>query len=240
LAYVNGTANFYRQPINILDIAIDGLRNLINSKFRGTLSQIYLASSSEVYQNPGVFPTPTNVPLIVPDVTNSRYSYGLGKIIQEFMLLHSDLVDVKKVIFRPHNVYGPDMGNMHVIPELFEKVLNAEHGQLTLKGDGTHTRSFCHISDFVDAIDLIMGSSTAGEILNIGTLEEVSVKELAHRIMDELDIHMNLNFSDTPLGETSRRVPDITRIQEMGFTQKISLGEGLKQYNSWINSKGML
>jgi nucleoside-diphosphate-sugar epimerase len=132
------------------------------------------------------------------------------------------------------------MGNMHVIPELFEKVLNAEHGQLTLKGDGTHTRSFCHISDFVDAIDLIMGSSTAGEILNIGTLEEVSVKELAHRIMDELDIHMNLNFSDTPLGETSRRVPDITRIQEMGFTQKISLGEGLKQYNSWINSKGML
>jgi nucleoside-diphosphate-sugar epimerase len=85
-----------------------------------------------------------------------------------------------------------------------------------------------------------MGSLTAGEILNIGTLEEVSVNELAHRIMDELDIHMNLNFSDTPLGETSRRVPDITRIQEMGFTQKISLGEGLKQYNSWIKSKGKL
>ena len=238
LAYVNGTANFYRQPINILNIAIDGLRNLINSKFRGSLGQIYLASSSEVYQNPGVFPTPTNVPLIVPDVTNARYSYGLGKIIQEFMLFHSDLVDVKKVVFRPHNVYGPDMGNMHVIPELFEKILSAEDGQLTLKGDGTHTRSFCHISDFADAIDLIMGSSTTGEILNIGTLEEVSVKELAHRIMDVLDMHMNVNFSDTPLGETSRRVPDITRIQEMGFTQKISLSEGLKHYNLWINSKG--
>ena len=83
-----------------------------------------------------------------------------------------------------------------------------------------------------------MGSSTTGEILNIGTLEEVSVKELAHRIMDELDMHMNVNFSDTPLGETSRRVPDITRIQEMGFTQKISLSEGLKHYNLWINSKG--
>jgi UDP-glucose 4-epimerase len=237
LAYINGTENFYRRPIDILDVAFDGIRNILNSPSRGSVNQVYLASSSEVYQNPGVFPTPTKIPLIIPDVTNPRYSYGLGKMVQEFMLVHSRDTDIKKIIFRPHNIYGPDMGTLHVIPELFDKVLKATDGKLVLKGDGSHTRTFCYISDFVDAINLIMSKTSDDEILNVGTREEVSIRELAFKILHELDVDLRLEFSDTPLGETSRRVPDINRIQELGFAQKVPLAIGLQRYSSWFRMK---
>jgi len=237
LAFINGTDNFYRNPIDILDIAVQGMQNVLNSSSRDSLEQFHLASSSEVYQNPGVFPTPTDVPLVIPDVTNPRYSYGLGKIVQEFMLLHSPHLDIRKIIFRPHNIYGPDMGTLHVIPELFEKVQKAKDGSLTLKGDGSHTRSFCYISDFVEAINLIMTSSASNAIFNIGTTEEVSIHELALRILHELGVQIPLKFSETPLGETSRRVPDISGIRELGFKEGVSLVEGLKLYNSWHSSK---
>ena len=237
LAFINGTANFYRNPLDILDIALQGMRNVLNSSSLDSLEQFHLASSSEVYQNPAVFPTPTNVPLVVPDVTNPRYSYGLGKIVQEFMLLHSQHLDIRKIIFRPHNIYGPDMGSLHVIPELFEKAQKTEDGFLTIKGDGSHTRSFCYISDFIEAINLIMASPASNEIFNIGTTEEVSIRELALKILHEVGVQIPLKFSETPLGETSRRIPDISAIKELGFTERVSLLDGLKLYNSWLSSK---
>lgn len=238
LAFVNGTANFYRNPLDILDIALQGMQNILNSSSLDSLEQFHLASSSEVYQNPAVFPTPTNVPLVVPDVTNPRYSYGLGKIVQEFMLLHSRHLDIRKIIFRPHNIYGPDMGSLHVIPELFEKAQKTKDGFLRIKGDGSHTRSFCYISDFIEAINLIMTSTASNEIFNIGTTEEVSIRELALKILHEIGVQIPLEYSETPLGETSRRIPDISAIKHLGFTERVSLREGLKLYNSWLSSKG--
>jgi nucleoside-diphosphate-sugar epimerase len=133
LAYVNGTANFYSYPEEVLDIAIRGMQNVVSGLRHSKVSELYLASSSEVYQKPGLFPTPESVPLVVPDPFNPRFSYGLGKIVQEFMALHATPSLNKKVIFRPHNIYGPDMGSLHVVPELFLKIASVDSPTVVLK-----------------------------------------------------------------------------------------------------------
>ena len=77
-----------------------------------------LASSSEVYQTPPQIPTDEDAPLAVPDALNPRYSYGAGKLISEVMAINFGRKFFERVlIFRPHNVYGPDMGFEHVIPQ---------------------------------------------------------------------------------------------------------------------------
>ena len=82
------------------------------------IRELVLASSSEVYQTPPGIPTPENVPLSVPDPLNPRYSYGGGKIICELMAINYGRQGFDRVlIFRPHNVYGPDMGWEHVLPQ---------------------------------------------------------------------------------------------------------------------------
>ena len=121
LAYINGTEFFYKYPEKILEIAAKGIINIIECSIEKNIQELYLASSSEVYQNPKIIPTPEEIPLIVPDVLNPRYTYGGGKILTELYGVHYAKYFKKLIIFRPHNVYGPNMGNEHVIPQLLIK-----------------------------------------------------------------------------------------------------------------------
>ena len=123
LAYVNGTEYFYTHPDLVLDVAVKGMINVIDACRTHGVGELVLASSSEAYQVPLVVPTPENVPLVVPDVLNPRYSYGGGKIISELLAVNFGRRHFQRVvIFRPHNVYGPDMGHEHVIPQFAERM----------------------------------------------------------------------------------------------------------------------
>ena len=122
LAYVNGTKHFYSKPVLILDIAIKGMINVIEACIKNKVKELYLASSSEVYQTPIKIPTDETESLKIPDIFNPRYSYGGGKILTELMGVHYGKQYFKKlIIFRPHNVYGPDAGGGHVIPDFISK-----------------------------------------------------------------------------------------------------------------------
>ena len=114
LAYVNGTKYFYSKPVLVLDVAIKGILNVIEGCIKNNIKELYLASSSEVYQTPNKIPTDENESLKIPNIFNPRYSYGGGKILTELMGVHYGKKYFKKlIIFRPHNVYGKDMGNEH-------------------------------------------------------------------------------------------------------------------------------
>ena len=110
-------------PSKVIDIGIRGLLNIYDSaKFHG-VKDLIIASSSETYQQPSIIPTPEDVPLIIPDITNPRYSYGGTKILYELMAQHYWRESFDRVItFRPHNIYGTVMCNDHVIPELINKI----------------------------------------------------------------------------------------------------------------------
>lgn len=232
LAFINGTANFYNHPDKVLDVAIKGILTVAAAISQHRIENLILASSSEVYQTPKVYPTPENIEMVVPELDNPRYSYGLGKIVQEFYAYHaiSELINLS--IFRPHNIYGSDMGNLHVIPQLFEKVISAKKtgNPFNIEGSGEQTRSFCHINDFVQGFSLISKSLNGKQVFNIGTKEEVSIKNLADKIASIVGVKTEHIESEIPAGGTLRRVPDIHKIEALGFKQEVTLDNGLDSY----------
>jgi nucleoside-diphosphate-sugar epimerase len=236
LAYINGTINFYKRPREVLDVAILGMQNVLEAMKLNNVPELYLASSSEVYQYPDIFPTPEAVPLVVPDPFNPRYSYGLGKIVQEFMSIHADTFLKRLAIFRPHNIYGPDMGFQHVIPELCAKIVAEKSNKVELKGDGSQSRSFCHISDFVQGFGLLLNADIERETFNLGTREEVTISHLAEVIASSLGREIEFSTSIAPTGETNRRIPDISKIEGLGFSQAMKLSAGVRDYCNWYIS----
>ena len=123
LAFVNGTVFFYKQPDLVLDVGVRGMLNVVDACRKQNIGKLVLASSSEVYQTPPKIPTDESAPLSVPDVLNPRYSYSGGKLISELLAINFGRKHFERVlIFRPHNVYGPDMGFEHVIPQLASRL----------------------------------------------------------------------------------------------------------------------
>ena len=203
--------------VNIFDLCVEK-----------KIKNLFLASSSEVYQYANKIPTPEDIPLIIPDIKNPRYSYGGGKILTELMGYHYGKKFFKKlVIFRPHNVYGYDMGNEHVIPE-FIKRIKLKSNYFKIKGTGNETRSFIYISDFVRAFDVILKKGKHCEIYNIGTEEEISIKNLAKKIAKIFKKRIRIKNTNLAKGGTPRRCPDISKIKKLGFVQKISLEQGIQ------------
>jgi UDP-glucose 4-epimerase len=242
LAAINGTKNFYLNPEVVLDVGVKGLLTVIEGAKRNSISEIFFSSSSEVYQSPEHIPTLEDVPLIIPDVFNPRYSYGGSKIISELILIHGAKNIFKKIIiFRPHNVYGPDMGKEHVIPELIMKASrifkeNKIKQKFVIQGNGKETRSFIHISDFISGLLLVMNKGRNLNIYNIGTMEEISIKDLSKIILKNFNLKNKIKSSNILLGSALRRCPDISKIRELGFKQKILLKEGLKDTINWYGS----
>ena len=230
LAYINGTKYFYTKADLILDIAVKGLVNVIDGCIKNKIKEIYLASSSEVYQTPLKIPTDENEMLKIPDVFNPRYSYGGGKIITELMGIHYGKKFFKKmIIFRPHNVYGKDMGNEHVVPEFINRFKKLKRKQFKIQGSGQEIRSFIHIDDFISAFELIVKKGKHLNIYNIGTSEKVRIKELAYKIAKIVDKKIILKKSKLQKGGTKIRLPDISKIRKLGFKPKFDLNKGLTE-----------
>ena len=234
LAYVNGTKTFYTEPVKILEIAVKGILNVLECCIENNIKELYLASSSEVYQTPNKIPTDENESLKIPDIFNPRYSYGGGKILTELMGVHYGKKYFEKlVIFRPHNVYGPDMGNDHVIPEFINRFKNIGNKKFNILGSGEETRSFIYIDDFIDAFDLILRKGKHLNIYNIGTSEKIKIKKLASLISKFFNKKIIFNKKRLAKGSTKNRCPDIKKIKNLGFKRKNSLKTGLLKTMQW-------
>ena len=231
LAYVNGTKFFYKKPFEILDIAVNGLINILEFCKKKRVKNFYLASSSEVYQNPIKIPTDEREMLKIPDIHNPRYSYGGGKIISELYGLYFAKKYLKKfIIFRPHNVYGDDMGNEHVIPEFikrFKKIGNKK--KFLIYGTGQEIRSFIYIDDFISGFAKVYKKGKNLEIYNIGTNEKIKISNLAILIAKLLDKDIKFNKTKVLKGSPSKRCPDISKIKKLGFKPKIPLKIGIQK-----------
>ena len=240
LAYVNGTEFFYSQPELVLDIAVRGMLNVLDGCRAAGVGDLVLASSSEVYQTPPHVPTAEDAPLSVPDVRNPRYSYGGGKIACELMALNYGRSGFERVtIFRPHNVYGPDMGWEHVLPQFVLRAADAVSAHPTgpvpfpIQGDGSQTRAFVHIDDFTEGLVRVIERGAHLEIYHIGNPEEVTIREVAQKIFRYLGREPQIRAGTEPAGATQRRCPDIAKLRALGFTPRISLDAGLPSIVDW-------
>jgi nucleoside-diphosphate-sugar epimerase len=214
--------------------------NVIDACLKQGVGRLFVASSSEVYQSPPRIPTDEDVPLVVPDVMNPRYSYGGGKIISELLAVNFGRRHFERVIiYRPHNVYGPDMGGEHVIPQFALRMARLcqehPHGAIPfpIQGEGKETRSYCNIEDFVQGVMLAEERGQHLNVYHIGTQEEITVAELAHRVAACFGREIEIKPGELTQGSALRRCPDISKICALGYAPRISLEQGLPSVCRW-------
>jgi nucleoside-diphosphate-sugar epimerase len=231
LAYINGTPNFYERPDEVLDVAVRGIVNVIDACRLRKIRKLTLVSSSEVCRAKLV-DAEESIPLVIPDPFNPRYSYSAGKIITEMLAIHNAKLFDRLLIARPFNIFGPGMQSGHVIPDFMQKIKLAKFngGDFEILGSGFETRSFCYIDDFIKGFMLMRERGEHMGVYNIGTPDEITIKDLAERIGMLHGTPINVK-SGTQLreGDAPRRKPDISKLAALGYKPEISLNEGLQR-----------
>jgi dTDP-glucose 4,6-dehydratase/UDP-glucose 4-epimerase len=240
MASVNGTEFFYSRPELVLDVGIRGMLAVLDACRANGVGDLVVASSSEVYQSPLKVPTDESAPLIVPDILNPRYSYGGQKIASELIAINYGRTGFSRVaVFRPHNVYGADMGWEHVVPQFAlraaDAVASAPAGpvRFPIQGDGSQTRAFIHVDDFTDGLALVMAKAPHLSIVHIGNPEELTIAQVAHRIVAHFGRKAELVAESSPAGQTSRRCPDIARLRSFGFSPRVDFDRGIGPVVDW-------
>jgi nucleoside-diphosphate-sugar epimerase len=250
MAYVQGTQTFYEKPSLVLDVALHGMFAVLEACRLTGCRDLLLLSSSEAYQVADPVPTPETVKCVIPDTLNSRYSYGGGKLACELMANAAridGLLD-RMVIARPHNIYGPDMGREHVIPEFalrmntltrqaYLGVDDAGLIRFPIQGSGMETRSFCYVSDCVDQLTLLLKAGQDG-IYHVGTMEEKTIREVAHAVASVYGREIELVPGQLPQGSPTRRLPDTAKIEALGYSPKVPFSEGITQAVGWYRAHG--
>ena len=243
LAFINGTKNFYLNPKLVLDVGIKGTINLLELVLKNKNKAFYYASSSEVYNEPDKIPTNENIKLMIPDPQNPRFSYGGAKLIGEILTInYLKKSKTKFNIFRPHNLFGPNMGFDHVIPELIKKIYSAskkfkkKNCTISIQGSGKETRAFCYIEDAIDQIKVIEKKSKNNEIYHVGQSNELSIRKLIKLISNILKIKVSIKTKLLMPGSSLRRCPDINKIKKIGYKSKNNFKTGLKHTVSWYKN----
>lgn len=245
LAFVNGTEFFYSKPELVLDVGVRGMLNVLDAAIQHNIGELALASSSEVYQTPPVVPTAEDAPLSVPDPLNPRYSYGGGKIISELMAINYGRKYFERVlIFRPHNVYGPQMGFEHVLPQFILRMKklcatnNSNPLPFPIQGTGQETRAFVYIDDFIDGVALVLEKGEHLNIYHIGTMEEVPIAEAARLVGRYFGREIEVVPGELAKGGTNRRCPDISKLAALGYRPRYRLEDGMPLIAKWYDENG--
>jgi UDP-glucose 4-epimerase len=227
LAAINGTKNFYNKPDIVLDVGLKGTLHLLELVRKYNLKKFIFFSSSEVYQKPILIPTKETEPLKIPDIFNPRFSYGGSKIIGELITVnYLRKSKTKYNIIRPHNVYGPNMGSDHVLPELITKLKNYKK-KLKIIGSGNDSRSFIYIDDAVAATLKVFYKGASNQIYNIGSNKEFKIKKIIKILSKILNKSIKIQTGARHVGSVSRRKPCIKKIKFLGHKNKISFIQGL-------------
>lgn len=186
-------------------------------------------STSEVYGDPLVHPQPEtywgNVDPIGP-----RSCYDESKRFAEALIMASRrTTGVRANILRLFNTYGPRMrfDDGRAIPEMLTAALDGR--PLVVHGDGSQTRSFCYVSDLVNALLLVAFDPVIdGEVFNLGNPTEITILELAEEVRRTAGSESIISFDERRPGDPERRRPDISKIQtRYGWRPSVALGMGL-------------
>ena len=246
LAGIVGVKYTIEAPDRVLRVSAMIILNTLEWWRRHGKGRLLYSSSSEAYGGglpvlPNFpIPTPEGAPIIIPDITNVRFSYAAVKTFGEACIqAYAQRYRLPAVVVRYHNVYGPRMGYEHVIPELSLRLLRAERPFLLYGAD--QTRAFCHVSDAVAATIAAMTHADAHPpIYHIGNeTEEVRIAELFDRLQAVAGIRArDVKLLDAPRGSPQRRCPDTTRMRkELHIEPKIGLDDGMRATFAWYRDR---
>jgi len=213
LAAMLGVKKTDGNPLQCLNVNIQGTINVLDACLSERVDKIVFVSSSEVYGKQEHFPITEEAPL------NPKSVYAVSKIAgEEYVKSYG----IPYNIVRLFNVYGENQRQDFVIPRFMHM------HPITVYGDGSQIRCFCHVSDAAKGIVRALTSPVTGEIFNIGNTEETSIRELAHLISNEVD-YIPYEDSDRPEErEITKRIPSIDKARQMlDYAPFFTLKEGL-------------
>jgi dTDP-glucose 4,6-dehydratase len=228
--------DYLELPIQTLKVGALGTHKALGvAKARG--ARFLLASTSEVYGDPLVHPQPEtywgNVNPVGP-----RGVYDEAKRFAEAMTMaYHRFHGVDTRIVRIFNTYGSRMrlSDGRAVPTFIRQALRGE--PMTVNGDGSQTRSFCHVADLVDGIWRLM-QSTVTDPVNIGNPREMTLLDLAKRVIRLSGAPSEIVFTPLPADDPKVRQPDITRARrELGWEPSVDVEEGLRQTLDWYRDR---
>jgi UDP-glucose 4-epimerase/UDP-glucuronate decarboxylase len=243
MAAMLGVENVLQRPVDVLRVNAIATFSLLEWFVAGGGRKLMFPSTSEVYAwtqhfHPLPIPTPEDVPLALTDLANPRSTYAGSKIFGELAVTHFCRTYQKPfVITRYHNVYGPRMGDEHVVPQLFRRASRDRENPLTVYSS-SFMRAFCYVSDAVTATIACMRTPRAeGQTLNIGNdKEEVTIADVAQRILRIAGIDAKTKAKEAANDPIPRRCPDVNKARELlGYEPAVTLDAGLALTLDWYS-----
>ena len=236
LAAAVGVKLIADKPVHTVETNIGGTEVVLNvtNKFG---KKILIASSSEVYGKNEAVPFREDDDIVLGSTSMPRWSYACSKAIDEFLgLAFYQQYGLGVVIGRFFNTIGPRQTGRYgmVVPRFVQRALRDE--PLSIYGTGQQSRCFCYVEDLVDAVIALMNcEEAAGKVYNIGSTEEITIEDLADKIIEMTGSKSKKEFVSyekaygRPIEDMMRRVPGLERIKEtIGWEPKTGLTEMLQ------------
>jgi len=237
LVALNGTQNFYANPNEVLyNSAMPSILAPRIASASNVAKYVYFGSSESYAGGLPLglieIPTPEDVPFVIPNPNNPRWSYAISKQVGE-VACHAVSSQLDFTILRIHNVYGPRMGFQHVIPDLIQNFISGDGRVMGME----QTRSFLFIDDAVQAVlSIIRSSMSRCETFNVGSKREISISKLAELILEYLGIELPLVPVPAPWGSVERRTPRIDKMESLIDFSETPIEVGLRITIDWYRN----
>lgn len=225
------------------DFAYENLEvqnNVIHAAHRARVRKLMFLGSSCIYPKLAEQPIREDA-LLTGSLESTNAPYAIAKIAgivlcQSYRRQYDD----NFIAVMPTNLYGPndnfDLTSSHVLPALIRKFHNAKtagDSAVTLWGTGTPKREFLHVDDMAAACVHLMKSYDGPEIVNIGTGEDISIRDLAELVQQTVGYQGTIVWDTTKPDGTPRKLLDVSRLHELGFHHQIDLKRGLRDTYQW-------
>ena len=216
--------------------------NIIDAAYRNGVKKLVFLGSSCIYPKMAKQPI-TEDELLAGHLETSNDAYAIAKIAGIRMCrAYRQQYGFNAISLMPTNLYGPndnfDHNSSHVLPALISKfhgsLEKSKHWVVKLWGDGSPKREFLHVDDLAEACYTCMEKYEGEEHINVGTGEDVTIKELAETIVDVVGYKNDYEWDTSKPNGTPRKVLNVDKIKSLGWEPKISLREGIESTYEWF------
>ncbi|HYG38901.1 MAG TPA: GDP-L-fucose synthase [Cytophagales bacterium] len=216
--------------------------NIIHQSYLNKVEKLLFLGSSCIY--PKLAPQPLNEEYLLSGTLESTNEpYAIAKIAGIKMCeAYRDQYGCNFISAMPTNLYGPndnyDLNTSHVLPALIRKFHEAKesgNAEVTVWGTGNPQREFLHVDDLAEACLFLMKSYNEREFVNVGTGEDITIKELAYLIKEAVGFKGDLKWDTSKPDGTPRKLMDVSKINRLGWKYQISLKEGIEKVVSEIS-----
>lgn len=221
--------------------------NVIHSAHLNMVKKLLFLGSTCIYPKMAPQPIPESALLSGP-LESTNEAYAVAKIAGlEMCKFYKMQFNDNYISCMPTNLYGPndnfDLNKSHVMPALIRKIHEAKmiHADsVEIWGTGSPLREFLHVDDMADASVFLMENYDGLQHVNIGTGEEISIKDLAYLITDIVGYEGSLIWNTSMPDGTPRKLTDVTNLHELGWKHKICLEEGIRSTYQWFREQNRM